>query len=521
MSALKAFTLLKTGDYRLNEEQPPLSKILAGLPLLFINPHLDPSWVDDKQWDFSHKFFFESGNNPDLILFLARVPFILMGVILGIYVYKWSKELFGLNAGLLSLFFYTFSPNIIAHSRLAATDFLVTAFVFISFYYFYKYLKHKSKTSLYISGIIFGFALSSKFTSLYMLPVFFIYIFLHTNSIKKSAKYLPSILILFILSFFVLSLTYSFKINVFLDGLHQVIVGGTIGRFSYLLGKHYIGRSLLYFPIAFLFKTPIPFLIILIVFKKYELKKSKFLFVPVLFFFLVSLLNKTNLGLRHILVIYPFLHVYAGNIIKLKKESLKLIFGFLLLWYGFSSLFIFPNYLAYFNELSLGPNNGYKILIDSNLDWGQDLKQLSHYLRDNNIDEIYISYFGNDDLDYRIIKYQPLECKPTTGIIAISVNQLIGIRESVAACNNWLMGFQPVKKIGYTIWVFNITKEFTPEDIKRHELQYNEALNREYLLLTSLRVQECEAMCESNCKSIGKQYLRSELSEDKCLCKCV
>ncbi len=77
-------------------------------------------------------------NNVDRVIFWGRIPIILLSVLLGLYIFKWGKELFGYRAGVIGLFIYAFMPNIIAHSQLVTMDLGVTAFCFIALYYLWK-----------------------------------------------------------------------------------------------------------------------------------------------------------------------------------------------------------------------------------------------------------------------------------------------------------------------------------------------------------------------------------------------
>src|SRR3989338_10714318 len=115
------YTYLKTGEIKLNPQHPPLIKILAAFPLLFLDIKFNPenqyfAGAELKEWKFGQDFFFE--NNPDRIIFWGRIPMILLSVFLGWFIFKWGKELFGFGAGIAGLFLYAFMPNIIAHSQL-------------------------------------------------------------------------------------------------------------------------------------------------------------------------------------------------------------------------------------------------------------------------------------------------------------------------------------------------------------------------------------------------------------------
>ena len=65
-----------------------------------------------------------------------------------------------------------------------------------------------------------------------------------------------------------------------------------------------------------------------------------------------------------------------------------------------STIISFPHYLSYYNILAGGTDNGYKIATDSNYDWGQDIKRLGKWVRNNNVEKIYVHLFSANKLDY-------------------------------------------------------------------------------------------------------------------------
>ncbi|MDA7857890.1 hypothetical protein N9A72_00150, partial [bacterium] len=106
------YSYLKTGDFRLNKEHPPLIKMLASIPLFFLNldfPYEKHSWIRGNEWEFSDLFIYHNRTSAEKILFLGRIPILILSLILGFFVFQWSKELYGLKSGLFALFLYTFS----------------------------------------------------------------------------------------------------------------------------------------------------------------------------------------------------------------------------------------------------------------------------------------------------------------------------------------------------------------------------------------------------------------------------
>ena len=258
------------------------------------------------------------------------------------------------------------------------------------------------------------------------------------------------------------------------------------GHPSFLMG-HFSKKGFRnYFPIAFLIKTPIVLLFfltigILLFIKniKRDLWNEYILILPPLIYFGTAIFDIFNIGYRHILPIIPFCIVIATNSTVLlfkKARTIAFISIVLLLYYIFGTISIHPYYLSYFNESIGGAKNGYKYLVDSNIDWGQDLKRLSEYLKKNQIDEITLSYFGKANANYYDIKFKPLliyllpgsskeEINPeanTPGWYAISVTNLQGAYYNNHNILDWLKRREPIAKIGYSIHIYKVEKEYTP-----------------------------------------------------------
>jgi len=171
------YSYLKTGDYRMNKEHPPLAKLLAGIPLLFLRasiPLEDYSWREGREWLFGREFFYHNKIDADRLLFYGRIPIIFLSLLLGFFVFQWAKNLYGLNAGFFALFLYIFCPNIIGHSQLVTTDLAASCFIFLSVYSFWFYLNQPRKRNLVFAGITLGFALASKFTTVILFPIYFL-----------------------------------------------------------------------------------------------------------------------------------------------------------------------------------------------------------------------------------------------------------------------------------------------------------------------------------------------------------
>jgi hypothetical protein len=262
---------------------------------------------------------------------------------------------------------------------------------------------------------------------------------------------------------------------------------------SFLLGEYSKIGFHRYFFYAFLLKTPLPAmllimtsLILALARRPAENRSLPFLIAAAGLYFAVAVSSHLNIGQRHLLPIYPFLYVLAGSLAlewaRFQRPARTVTAALVLLWIAVSSQIVFfplnhrmwqkvaPHYLAYFNELAGGPGNGYKKLVDSNLDWGQDLRSLKLWLDERKITgPIYLCYFGMADPRYYGILHfnlpggcsfepqQHFDVLKPGGLIAISATNLQGVYLSQTDRDAWrriLEHSVPVDTIGYSIFIY-------------------------------------------------------------------
>jgi len=511
---------IKTLDFRLNPEHPPLMKILAGIFMLPLNPKLPvehESWEKNDQYKFGEVFFFDVNQDKhDLLLFFARLPMILVGMLLGWVIYQWSSEAFGKTAGLLSLALYTLEPNFLAHSALVTTDVGVAAFLTLSAYLFWKWLKnpHYNLKTITKIGAVFGLTLVAKFTGIYLIPVIAALFLLHLiNSRFKVPlfKQVAACTAMFLIAIIVASAFYGFwEAGTYVEGLKRVMRESGEGRNSFLYGEY--GRGWwYYFPLAFVVKMPIPTMLILLLAAILLCRTEKdrwfdiaCILLPAGLLFGVFMLNKINIGFRHVLPSLPFLFVFSGSVVRHrllvnKTDVTKIAAFILIIWLAVETAIIYPDFLAYFNQFSGGPENGYNYLMDSNIDWGQDLKGLKQWIKEKNIDKVTLGYFGQDNPYFREINHDKLKCYETTGYLAVSVNILNGFRLEDRTCTEWLRKYEPVDNVGHSMLIYKIETAAS----KQEGMQ-------EY----------CEKGCVVRCDKQNKTAQIAVVVERKCVCEC-
>lgn len=463
---------------------------------------------------------------------------ILVLILLGFYIFKWARELFGNKTALLALFFFSFSPTFLAHGRLVTTDVGAAAGIFIATYYFIKSLQNPTKKNIILAGIVFGLAELCKFTVIILIP-FFILLGLvwWLFKSKKFWKTLKILILVFVIGYLLVWPVYLYhtwnypqerqaRDIEFLLSSHPIrFLGPTLSKMTeipvlrpyaqYLLGlslnyqrgisgntTYFMGEVSAsgwkdYFPIVYSIKEPLPFYILTIfalIVSLWNIKRplwretfSRFknwmalhftelsILILVLVYWIFSLAANLNIGIRHLLPVFPFTMVLVAAAITnwLRPPFIKWKYIFLvilILWQMSSIIRIYPSFLAYFNQLAGGPDNGYKYVVDSNLDWGQDLKRLTKWVNDNNIQKIYLDYFGGTDTQYylkeKLIPWwgtRDPKGLPKGSYLAVSATFLQGGRGKPVpgftqpyGYYNWLDKYTPISKIGYSIFVYYI-----------------------------------------------------------------
>ena len=138
------YTYVRTGDFRLNPQHPPLVKALAGAPLLLLDlAPVDrlPGWTEADEWVFGRAFLTANRAPMERILLLARLPMVAIGVVLGAVLFLWARDLWGRGAGLFVLLLYVLCPNLLGHTALVTTDVGVSCFTVFTLYALWRLVR--------------------------------------------------------------------------------------------------------------------------------------------------------------------------------------------------------------------------------------------------------------------------------------------------------------------------------------------------------------------------------------------
>ena len=271
-------------------------------------------------------------------------------------------------------------------------------------------------------------------------------------------------------------------------GGHMTYFFGQLGThwpdyfvFAYLLKEPIAAQILFYFAVLLLLVAGVRKITHAAQGKKsekpYWLRRNaviiSYAFLSALVFGMASA-NKLQLGIRYILPIFPFLYMFIaimlGEFVKEldKKKKIGLYWAnisvlvVLLVWFVGVNIMTFPSYLPYFNEIIGGPKEGWKYMVDSNVDWGQDLIRLKEFMDKKDIPLMKVDYFGGGDLDYYLgNRYESwgYDKKPSTGWFAISASavQWNTLNPPERGNYHWLTdNYEPVEFVGNSILVYHV-----------------------------------------------------------------
>ncbi|MBU0640323.1 MAG: glycosyltransferase family 39 protein [Planctomycetes bacterium] len=435
-----------SGTYTGGVANFPLGHLLIALPVAALG--------------YSYELFTEQH------LLLFRLPVLLLAAATGVFVYRFAAEVYDRRAGLAAMFLYCLSPNMLAHASLATLDVPIACFVFLTIYALWRCVRRPHWARMLALSVALSAALTTKVQALLLVPLI-VSILALTNWRPAAPRRRPipywSWVFLLVVPYVLINAVYlnvplatgQFLPALFQAALKQKLLHATGSieslQVAYLCGEYSTTGWWYYFPFAILVKTPLPTLILLALglLQKPDRNTLLFAILPAAAFLAVAMTSSLNIGLRHVLVIYPSLFMLAGRgATGLMQRSWRaVVLLILLVCYVGQAVLIAPHHISYFNIAAGGARHGHKLLIGSNYDSGQCDNDLRRYLSRRN-------------LPYQI---NPDPFRPTTGNILVKANAFYGsYGNGGATAYWWLKRYQPVKQIAYTWFEYDLPKDAAP-----------------------------------------------------------
>ena len=448
-----AYYHLAAGNFQLINEHPPLSTIIAAVPLLFVQPNeVRPDQLSEARnfletkWAYQDGFWENSSARFEVISFWARVPMILLAVALGLLVFRFARELFGTRAAVLAVALYSLEPTVLAHGRVVQTD-MPAAFGFLLFFMaLYRYTHQRDWRRASWLGIAAGIAILTKYSMLLtgpVLAIFFLVVFWRAHRsgerisrpISHAALVLIAIVVMINAAYFfqhrslgeadlqwiqgafpARSVPVTFVVNAFgkilpadfLLGIAFQFWHNSTGHPAGLLGMHSQTGWWYYFPVAFALKTTLPFLILSLaslpwgIYRLIRHRDTRLLWLlsPFAIYTTFVLFSRLDIGVRYYLPAYPLLFLLGAALLDQMLKSRRarragaLVAISLLCWIGVEAVRAYPNHISYMNQLaSSRPHWWY--LSDSNVEWGDDTREVGLYLRQRGESRVRSAFLGD------------------------------------------------------------------------------------------------------------------------------
>ena len=518
---------LQAGSYGLWPENPPVARIAVAALSYLSGVRLDVEAISSElpqnpslARSLGNDLLYGGGLDqyPQRLL-RARLATLLFFIASCGAVWVWASRDGGPLAGLLSTAVFCSLPPILAHSGLATTDVAAAASLFIAIFLFTRWVQSPLGARALLTGVAAGIAVTTKFSALLMLSASALTILVGCRILRsklgaaplpRSTTWSRHVAIAAGAGLSVVWFVYRFDVGPMSEhpfaslleipgslsgitlpapalfiGLFQLFVHNQMGHSAYALGAVSQSGFWFYYPLVLLVKTPLPTLLLGLL-ATVSLVRSACLtrrwesLSPIMAIVAILIAvgaSNINIGVRHVLIVYPLLAVSIGvgaarllsDTAGSRRQGWSIAIGATLVAQLATSVGAHPNYLSFFNTLA-GPDPG-RVLVDSDLDWGQDLANLEGYFAERDVAALHLAYFGTGSpCRHNLPDLLPLDpMEPSTGWIAISESFFRGaymptsqdpcdpsLKKPEPGSYSWLRTHDPVHMVGRSIRVYHL-----------------------------------------------------------------
>ena len=438
------FYHLTEGDFRPVHEHPPVAKVLAAAPLVALGAEAPPVEPGAQEYDYFlgrfDEFWRMNAGRLDYLCFWARVPAVVLTLLLGALVFVFARRQWGERAALFAVALFAFEPTLLAHGRVVQTDVPSALALLLFAFALQGYLRVPDVRRAALAGAAAGFAAVTKFSMVALGPVLCVafaalLVFAPRKGLSRArvvgqaaAAALAAVLAVNAGYFFrhappepfedalarsvvtldvgegVLRTAFDTGYQLlqiifppdFVSGVGWQLGHAKIGHPAGLLGDYSQHGWWYYFPVAFALKAPLPFVLLTLaglVWGLSRLRRARegrvlVLLLPPALFTLLLMFSTINIGVRYYIPAYPFFFILAGAMLDrllrsrdARRRALAAVlavasFG----WLAWEAARAYPDHMTYMNQLASGAPHWW-YLSDSNVEWGDDVRDLALYLR--------------------------------------------------------------------------------------------------------------------------------------------
>jgi hypothetical protein len=519
-----AVVMYDVGKHASGVEQPPLTRIVAGLSLYLRGVRLPRSELTTAVVAMRDTYFqgtqvlFHSNLSYWQVLITARLSMLIFPLIALLYLYLLAAWVGNEFIAALSVVFFSLDPALLGHSTWVCTDVAACAGFLAATYHGLRWVVLRGRGRAVVTGIAIGAAIAAKFSCMFVMPAIGLLMIVRPlpvftsdvpNKLRTYFRRWPSIgqmAIVAVVAFVTLWSAYFFNVDRMSNqtifpthraewlriparvrearmpmpslvlGMMRLISHNKAGQNNYLNGHFKDGGWWYYFPEAIAIKEPLALLAGLVasgwLFFLPGMRapwRTAAIMIPPAVFLAAAMKGNIDIGIRHVLPVLPFLYLLICFQLARAGSKGLAILSVLIIAAVIESIMIAPNYTESFNLTVGGPTRGAKYLVDSNVDWGQDVARLADWLHSDEARgrEYSLRVFMFPDKSLcRTLGLDPAAVFRDShhGLLAISKNVRYGLGPGAAEDwselpkpdYDWLSQYPVVKRIGYSIDVYDL-----------------------------------------------------------------
>ncbi|MEO8360479.1 MAG: glycosyltransferase family 39 protein [Vicinamibacteria bacterium] len=479
---------LALGDHRFGAEHPPLALLLSALPLLPLHPVVRDLGAEEasKGWDWAYQFL-HNDNSEIQLLHRSRLMVVVLSLLLSLALWKWSRDAYGVSAGLAALCLSVFHPSLLAHGHLSTTEMAGTLSMILFSWALWRFCEAPTWGMILGVATALGAALATRLTGLLLIPLgllICVHWLYRSGDRRLAARRVAQLVVAcLVLAPILIWAAYGFRYAAwpgepdpqtgamvwaraiegtpgaavlgflkahqlfpaaYLASLQAYLIKSTVGHQAYLLGQVSATGWWYYYLIAALVKNTPGFLLALAIgaglVRKTDRRAALHCLAPAVLMFAAASLSRVQVGERYILSVYAYLILWLASMTPLvlrQKAGGALAAAILVLHAAPALQTARAGYLPYFNFM-VDHDLAHRVLADSNLDWGQDLPRLAAWSAQHPDRPLQVAYWGMDSPDvYGLVREDlpgqmpypaiSLTRPPFTGWVAVSPTLLAGL----------------------------------------------------------------------------------------------
>lgn len=483
------------GSFDMMPDFPPVMQYLYGLPVFLGSPEYPVEQARDTvphRYQYAQHFLYDVGNDPERVAFQARLVAAACAALLIFLTFAFTRSRWGDGAALLAAGLVAFLPDVLAHGGIAYNDIALAPAFLGAVWAVDAALRRPTLWRGILAGVLVSLAVGIKHSALILGPVAIALIAVEAMARMGRQELRPWLPRLAVVLAGAIVTGYLVQVALYEGDFSlaylrastmaaQSHIAGGHGIPAYLLGRMWVDAPWFYYPVAFLYKTSAAFHVLMIIAVVGAVQSARKLgwrdlagsqlrgpVIALALFLAVLLRANLVIGFRYALPILPLICVLtavgAMHVWRQASTLVRALIVLLPIASAASAMAYHPHFIAYTSEYNAEPELGYSVFVDSSLDWGQGLLELRDFMREENVNSVYLSYFGSARPDGYGIRYVPLismfplrqASEPVTEtprFVAISATNLLGLYFTQDVFADFRRT-PPYRVLGHSLFIF-------------------------------------------------------------------